>query len=360
MQNSNSTVNSSVELDLFEIFGAIWVRKWLVATIALACGFMGAAYAFWSTPVYESKYYISPPTLNDIANLNYGRGTGSELKPFTVNQVYKVFLSNLQSESQRRQFFESTYLPASGGEPSALSSGVLYGVFSKTIAVAQVDKEEDGRWSVSLQDSNPERSVEWVTAYVNQVGESTARELAQNAKKEVLVLGRNRVLEIETLRDSARKTRNDNIAKIREALLVAQSSGLENTVVFSGRGTEKLAGNMFEDNTYMRGSKALEAELKNLENRQSEDPFIPGLRNLQKDVEFFQKVESENFEIAAYRHDGVLDLPSSPIKPKKALIILLGLLVGGLLGCAVALLNHFIAKRREAENSVVQAADPRL
>lgn len=359
MQNSNSTVNSSVELDIFEVIGAVWAGKWLVASLALVCGLMGAAYAFLSTPVYESKYYISPPTLNDIANLNFGRGADSELKPFTVDQVYKVFLSNLQSESQRRRFFESTYLPASGVESSALSSGVLYGVFSKAITLAQVDKEEGGRWSVSLQDSNPARSVEWVTSYVNQVGESTARELAQNAKKEFLVLRRNRVLEIETLRDSARKIRNDNIAKIREALLVAQSSGLENTVVFSGKGSEKLAGNMFEDNTYMRGSKALEAELKNLENRESEDPFIPKLRSLQKDVDFFQRIESESFEIAAFRHDGVLDLPTSPIKPKKALIIFLGLLVGGLLGSAVVLLNYFIAKRRDAQSIAVGAANHR-
>lgn len=78
MQNSNSTVNSSVELDLFEVIGAVWAGKWLVASLALVCGLMGAAYAFLSTPVYESKYYISPPTLNDIANLNFGRGADSE------------------------------------------------------------------------------------------------------------------------------------------------------------------------------------------------------------------------------------------------------------------------------------------
>jgi chain length determinant protein (polysaccharide antigen chain regulator) len=360
MQTSNSTVNSSVELDVFEIFNAIWTRKWMVVGAALACGLIAAAYAVLTTPVYESKYYISPPTVNDIANLNFGRSDRSELKPFSVDQVYKTFLRNLQSESQRRAFFESTYLPALGVDAPEVSSVNLYNTFSKSLTVEMVGREEDGRWSVALQDGNPERSVEWVTSYVDQVGESTARELAQNAKKEAAVAGRSRVLEIETLRESSRKIREDNITKIREALRVAQSSGLENTVVFAGRGSEKLAGNMFEDNTYMRGSKALEAELKNLEGRPSEDPFTPGLRNLQKDVDFYQKLESEKFEIAAFRHDGVLDLPISPIKPKKVLIVFLGLVIGGLLGSSIALLSHFITKRREADESTVQVVNHRV
>ncbi|MNF57918.1 Lipopolysaccharide biosynthesis protein WzzE [compost metagenome] len=360
MQNSNSTVNSSVELDIFEIFGVVWARKWMVVGTALACGLVAGVYAFLTTPVYESRYYIFPPTVNDIANLNFGRAERSELKPFTVDQVYKIFLRNLQSESQRRAFFESTYLPAEGGDATSVSSGSLYNTFSKSMTVEPVGKEEDGRWSVSLRHSNPERSVAWLTSYVNQVGESTARELAQNAKKEAVVAGRSRVLEIDTLRESSRKIREDNITKIREALFIAQSSGLENTVVFAGRGSEKLAGNMFEDNTYMRGSKALEAELKNLESRDSEDPFTPGLRNLQKDVDFYKKLESEKFEIAAFRHDGVLDLPVSPVKPKKVLIVFLGIVIGGLLGSSIALLNHFITKRRDADESTVQVVNHRL
>ena len=75
--------------------------------------------------------------------------------------------------------------------------------------------------------------------------------------------------------------------------VMAKSSGLENTVVFSGSGSDKLAGSMLEGNSYLRGSKALEAELKNLENRGSDDPFTPGLRKLQKRAGFYKQVEAE-------------------------------------------------------------------
>lgn len=354
MQNSNSTANSSVELDLFEIFGVVWSRKWLVLGSALACGLIATAYAFLTPPVYESKYFVSPPTINDIANLNYGRADKSDLKPFSTDQVYKAFLNNLQSDSQRRVFFESTYLPTMAPDSVKAPIGALYESFSRNLTIVPAENGGEGRWSVTLQSSSPERAMEWVDLYVRQVGGNTARELAQNAKKEAMVLCRNIQLEIDTLRESSRRVRLDGITKVREALSIAKSSGLEDTVVFSGSGSDKLAGGMFEENTYMRGSKALEAELKNLESRDSDDPFTPGLRKLQKDAHFYQQLVAEKFDIAVYRHDGVVDLPVSPIKPKKVLIVFLGLLLGGLLGAAFALLRFFVGKRRD-DNSAISA-----
>jgi chain length determinant protein (polysaccharide antigen chain regulator) len=162
-----------------------------------------------------------------------------------------------------------------------------------------------------------------------------------------MILCRNIQLEIDTLRESSRRVREDTISKVREALVIAKSSGLEDTVVFAGNGSDKLAGGIDQDNAYLRGSKALEAELKNLEARQSEDAFTPGLRKLQKDADFYKQLVAEKFDISVYRHDGVLDLPLSPIKPKKVLIVFLGLVIGGLLGTSLALLQHFVFKRRE-------------
>lgn len=349
MQTPNGAAGSSAEIDFFEIFEAVWKKKWLPIGAALAVGLVAAAYAFLTAPIYESKYYISPPTVNDISNLNYGRSEKGDLKPFLVDQVYGVFLRNLQSESQRRVFFESTYLSDIGVAATRASSGSLYEVFSKNLTIAPVGKEENGRWSVSIQGSSPEWVMKWVELYVNQVGESTVRELTQNVKKEAYVLERNLELEIDTIRESSYRVRQDAISKISEALNVAKSSGLENTVVFSGAGSDKLAGSMVGDNAYMRGSKALEAELKNLESRKSDDPFTPELRNLQARVQFYKQLQAAQFEFSVFRHDGVLDLPSSPIKPKKYLIIFLGLVIGGLLGSSIAVFKHFETKRRKVE-----------
>ncbi len=105
-------------------------------------------------------------------------------------------------------------------EPNSVRAprGVLYDSFSRDLTIARAANGGEGRWLVSLKSTTPERAMEWVDVYVRQVGESTARELAQNAKKEAMVLCRNIQLEIDTLRESSRRVRQDNISKIREAL----------------------------------------------------------------------------------------------------------------------------------------------
>lgn len=59
--------------------------------------------------------------------------------------------------------------------------------------------------------------------------------------------------------------------------------------MFSGGGSDKLAGSMLVGKSYLRGSKALEAEQRNLENHGSYGPFTHGLCKLQKRADFYSK-----------------------------------------------------------------------
>lgn len=43
------------EIDLFELFETLWDQKFLIAGISLACGLIGTAWAFLSTPTYEAE-----------------------------------------------------------------------------------------------------------------------------------------------------------------------------------------------------------------------------------------------------------------------------------------------------------------
>ena len=50
--------------------------------------------------------------------------------------------------------------------------------------------------------------------------------------------------------------------------------------------------------------------------------------------------------VSVYRQDGPIEQPDRPIKPKKGLIILLGLVLGGMLGFMIALVRHFVLTRK--------------
>ncbi|MCY1456003.1 hypothetical protein D9M71_731900 [compost metagenome] len=97
------------------------------------------------------------------------------------------------------------------------------------------------------------------------------------------------------------------------------------------------------DLTYMRGSKALEAELKNLEERKSDDPFIVGLRNLQARYAFYKNLEIDAERVSVFRFDGPIEVSDGPVKPKRALSVaggaLIGLFFGMLIACGMHLLS---------------------
>lgn len=344
MQSNSLTPDRSDEIDLLEILRSLWQEKLIIVTTAIVVLLIAAAYAFLSKPVFEAKYYISPPSVNDIANLNYGRTERSGLKSYSVDDVYRIFLRNLQSESQLRTFFEQVYLPSLGDKAGETQPSVLYSRMSKAITVAAVNKDEMGRWSVAVQDHSAQNSQAWASRYVELASDAAKQELIRNVTKEASVVERNLGLQIDMLRESGKRMREDTISKLREALAIAKASGLQNSVVFAGGENSGLAGNMADSFSYLRGSKALEAELKNLESRDSNDPFIPGLRELQTQYDFYKWLRGGVYEIAVYRQDGTVDVPLEPVKPKKLLILVLGLGAGIVIGSVFALLRSFIRK----------------
>jgi chain length determinant protein (polysaccharide antigen chain regulator) len=340
----NGVAESSSDLNLLELLKDLWQQKWLIVIVVSVFVFVSALYAYLSTPVYEAKFYILPPSVENIASLNYGRNKKSELAPLTVDNVYKVFIKNLQSEDLRQYFFQRDYFPSLNRPGDARATGALYDEFSKGVIIGAVDKEPNGRWSVAIQGGDPEKVTDWVKKYVEYAGQRAEAEVVSSVKKEASVLARNTELQIDSLRVSAKKVREDSISRLREALAVAKASGLENSVVFTGGKSSELAGNMSGEFAYMRGSKALEAELKNLEGRQSNDPFIKGLRGLQADYSYYMGVEAGDYKVSTYRQDGMVDQPVSPIKPKKSFIIFLGFVGGMLTGFMIAFTRSFIRK----------------
>lgn len=97
---------------------------------------------------------------------------------------------------------------------------------------------------------------------------------------------------------------------------------------------------------YMRGSKAIDAELSVLKNRQKDDPFIAGLRDIQEQVEYLKSIKIDPELVKVVRVDQSAQVPTSPIKPNKKLIVAVALVLGGMLGVFIALIRSAIKKRR--------------
>lgn len=325
---------------------AIFRQKLVVIGFTLLGAAFAASYAFLVAPVYEAKAFVIPPSQNDISNFNYGRMKESELVPYTVKDVYDIYTRYLQAESLRLDFFSKTYVPSLSSDERKKSRDVLYSTFSRVLRVVPPLRETSDRYSVVVQATDPQKAKEWVAAYVAQAGELAKSEMIKNVSIESEVRARNLEQQINSAREKSSKAKEDSIARLGEALRIAESIGLEKPPSITVS-QSVIAGGEAGQLTYMRGSKALKAEIESLQARKSDDPFTEHLRDLQDRYYFFKGLKTDPASVSVYRQDGAVELPDNPVKPNKTLVLILGVVAGLIAGVAFVLLRGFFAVKPE-------------
>lgn len=187
--------------------------------------------------------------------------------------------------------------------------------------------------------------------------------------------------ELAALRQQLRTRRDNRINQLNEAIRIATSLGISKPTTPSSLGAPEITSqgsvirtevNNQQIPLYFMGSEALEAERKALLARRSDDFTEPRIAQIARElkllehnrqIEVLQSRENEDLflkDLAGWREEaarlrslqfdaGSLKLvsidqravePRQPIKPKKALIVALALVMGGMLGVFVALVRY--------------------
>lgn len=187
--------------------------------------------------------------------------------------------------------------------------------------------------------------------------------------------------ELAALRQQLKTRRNNRINQLNEAIRIASSLGISKPTTPSSLGAAEVAtqGSVIRTEVhnqqiplYFMGTDALEAERKALLARRSDDFTEPRIAQIARElkllehnrqIEVLNSRENEDLflkNLAAWREEAArlralqfdtasLKLvsidqqavePSSPIKPKKALVVTLALVLGGMLGLFAALVRH--------------------
>ena len=149
----------------------------------------------------------------------------------------------------------------------------------------------------------------------------------------------------------AKQRREDTISRFEEAAEIAGKLGVRDRVDT----TNVVQNNQLNISTsstplYYRGYKALNAEIKILKNRKSDDPFIEGLRDLQESLDTLRSIKIEDDGMHAVSIDQAAYPPKYRIKPNRRLIVSLGTVVGLFLGIFLVFFVSFVQKQKETHS----------
>ena len=334
------------EIDLVDLCAKLWRGRWKVVIASIICLSLAVVYLYITPKTYKLETVLAPPMAGDLAPIQPPAADGRYTLPsIGSGQVYELLNGYLQSEEKQLGFWMAFHaITADNTLSEDARSGFLR--FRNSLALS-AGKKDDVALTVSLDTESPDEDVKLLADFISYTNRQVIENLVDRME-EVLVIQKGKLSEdIGRTRTQYQVQLQDQIARLQEDLAIATKNGIEETPYTQLANVELKV----VDNRFLLGEKMLSAQLEALENRKDNDAFVPGLRNLQNQLE---RIEADLVTLNKYQADArafvVLKPLSRPLaadSPKTLLVLVLSIVVGGILGlCWIMVASLVVAIRQ--------------
>lgn len=308
--NMSGRGNDPEQIDLIDLLMQLWRGKVtivvaIVVAIVLAVGYLVVAKEKWtSTAIITQPDVGQIATYNNALNVLYGANAPkvTELQTNVVGRFSTSFSALAETLDNQE-------------EPQKLS-------------IEQSVKGQQLPLAVSYVASSPEEAQRQLAEYIQQTDEKVAKELE-------LDLADNIKLQTSTLEDSlktqevvAQEQKDLRIKQIQEALRYAEQAGVIKPQI-------QQTQDVTQDSMFLLGSDAL----KSMVEHESTRPLILSDNYFQTKQKLLdiRNLKLEGAELHSYRYVMKPTLPIRRDSPKKAIILVLAVLLGGMIGAGIVL-----------------------
>ncbi|MDK7587454.1 Wzz/FepE/Etk N-terminal domain-containing protein [Alcaligenes faecalis subsp. phenolicus] len=347
------------DIDLRELIVQLWFSRGLIACVTMAAVVVAFVYAFFlAEEVYETRAIMLPPTHQHLAaynlayqatsgdvDLTFGRRSdaASSIKEqaipgITVEMAYAVFQRHLSSMQLREQFFNTYYAGDAKNVHLSKERYRLWQSLQEAIRIelpGTVKGSPSGQTTLLWKGSDPDKIADWSNRYIDMAMQAAAAELMTNLNSELATRQAAVQVQLSILRQSGVDQQLYELARLREALRIADMIGLEDHLDSPKIWTDNLG-----DLSYVQGSKALKAQLDALEAREDIDSFLPEIPRLLRWQSLLSSLAAHPADVRVAEWDARAQAPAVPVSPRRALIVALGLVLGLMMGVCWALARH--------------------
>ncbi|MCU6305800.1 LPS O-antigen chain length determinant protein WzzB [Enterobacter quasiroggenkampii] len=312
-QNNNSQVsrsNDPEQIDLLDLVLQLWRGKWMITTFVvvffvLAIGYLSVAKEKWtSSAIIAQPDAAQIATYSNALNILYGSAAPSmlDIQTRAIGRFNSSFSALSQALENQEDPEKLTIAPTSTGQPLPLS--------------------------VSYTSTSAEAAQKQLAKYIQQVDEQTAKELALDLKDNIKE-------QIKTLNDSlqnqekvAQEQKDLRIKQIAEALKNAEAAKITSPQL-------QQTQDVTQETLFLLGSEGLKSMIDNEASRPL--VFSTAYYQTKRNLLDIQNLNVNPDTIHVYRYVMKPDLPIRRDSPKKAVILVLAVLLGGMIGSGVVL-----------------------
>ncbi|EEX67091.1 LPS O-antigen chain length determinant protein WzzB [Vibrio metoecus] len=344
------------EIDLKELFLALWQGKWLITITTLLFSVGTIGYALTTQEWWSAKATVSQPQLQGITS--YQQAVKRYQPLFDVYQedgtiivsnaldslidpklIFQHFIQTFNANGNKRRFMQTnpTFLTlqkqmlGQANDPEVIQT--LYEEWFERIQASAVDKNANEIFTLSFQSVDKASSLTLLNDYVQFVNQTLNQKLNQDLVSTLAAKQVELTQQQQSLLQQAQFSLQVELERTQYALNIAEAADIKQPVQNLGE-QELFAINI--------GSRALKAKVDALKSIKDLSVFEPRLAILQS------KLSQLNVDVlsaeAQWSVNGFyyLDQPEQPLtrdKPKRSLIVVLGSLLGGILGVAIVLVR---------------------
>ncbi len=347
------------EIDLVELFHTLWRQKARIAMITMATTLAAGIYAFTAEEEWTSKAVITAPKASDMGEFyqlvqNLDRNApivttadGVQTKTEDAKQLqfanlqtnlFKEFKDTLNSLDERRNFFVSTdfYKEKIKGKSERDQKIILKEIIEKNIQYTVADDVKKTFDTITLSADTAKSSQILLQQYIAMVN---AKVITNNEHELVLLLNKfqkDLVAETKALEINAGDMLKLKIKNVSDALAQAKEMNLIEK-------SENLPIEISDSTMYLLGSKALSAKLASL--KASEPTLTKSYFDAQQQLKILNEIKFNSIKGNVFTFIDTPDEPVTKDKPKRMLILVLGLFLGMMLGAGFAILKNLFDKR---------------
>lgn len=327
----------------------------------LFCSVIAIGYALTAQEWWSAKATVSQPQLQGIASYQQAvkryqplfdvyQEDGSIIVSETLDLlidpevIFKRFIQEFNANGTKRRFMQTnpTFLTLQkqmldqANDPEVMQK--LYEDWFERIQASAVDKKANDIFTLSFQSVDKSSSLTLLNDYIQFVNQTLNQQLNANLISILTAKYGELTQQEKNLLQQAQLRLHVELERTQYALNIAEAADIKQPVQNLGE-QELFAINI--------GSRALKAKVDALKSIKDLSVFEPRLAILQSKLSQFD-LETLSAE-AKWSVNGFyyLDQPEQPLtrdKPKRALIVVFGGLLGGMLGVAIVLVRFAFRK----------------
>lgn len=359
----SASFQNNDEIDLREVFKAIWEGKLIIAAITMVFSFIAVFFAMNAQEWWSSTAQISKSQPQDIAI--YEQQVKLFQPVFDVYQqdgtvlinkqldrlidskmLFQQYLREFNSKENKRLFFrtnttfkaieEQLYsFDSEVREDSELFDRKVHEQWFDKINVTATDKIRQ-TYNVSFQSTDKESSSQLLNDYMQEIKRKVYTDAWNNLQATIDSKRNELIQQRNILENQAKNKISIEVVRAKYALSIAKAAGVNRPMQISSE--DEIFG-------IDLGSKALEQKIKVLKSVESLSIFEPRLQQIDAKLQILKDLKINNdVEFQSFHFIENIEKPTSRDKPKRAFMVLFGGMFGAIIGVLFVLVGYAFRK----------------